>query len=186
VSLNLGWRSVGAGTSKRLSDDSSAGWITQNANYERTIEKRLDGHALDAVGVVLQMGANDDAHGKRRIGYGVVDLVLKLRGTPERRFTHIRDGTTESYLPTNGREVVGVEVFERYSYGIVDVCLIFDDGSPSERVRAFPSHELADYRYDGKDKGGKQRVFKLPPGRKLSGVAVREQGNYGLIDMRLW
>lgn len=175
ASLHLGWRPIDGGASL-------AGWITQNANYESTFEQQLDGHVLDAVGVVLQMGANFAAEGQRRIGYGVVDFVLKLRGAPERRLTGNRDGTAESYLPTGGRAIVGVDVYERYYYGIVDVTLLFADGTTA---RAFPDQELSDYRLGGKDKGGRRVTFRLPPGRTMLGLAAREQDNYGVIDLRL-
>ena len=114
----------------------------------------------------------------------MVDLALVCDGALERRLTGSPNGTAEAALHVPpGAEVAGVVVHERCWYGIVDLQLVFKDGTRSPR--AFPSHALSDYRHGGKDTGGRELMALLPPGKPFDGFAVSEQGSYGIIDLKL-
>ena len=165
-----------------------SGWLTQNGNSEREFQQRVDHGTLRAVRVFQQMGANLQS-GRQRIGYGVVDLALVFEGAEAdpslvRRFSDNGDGTAHAdLLVPEGAEVAGVVVYERYFYGLVDLQLLFKDGTRSER--AFAATNLSDYRHGGKDVGGRELVGQLPAGQPFQGLAVREQGSYGLVDVKL-
>ena len=151
-------------------------------------QQRVDHGTLRAVRVFQQMGANLQS-GRQRIGYGVVDLALVFEGAEAdpslvRRFSDNGDGTAHAdLLVPEGAEVAGVVVYERYFYGLVDLQLLFKDGTRSER--AFAATNLSDYRHGGKDVGGRELVGQLPAGQPFQGLAVREQGSYGLVDVKL-
>ena len=74
-----------------------------------------------------------------------------------------------------GETITGVVVYERYWYGIVDLQLIFASGARS--ARAFSSRDLSNYRFGGREQERSQQL--------VSGFAIREQGCYGVIDLKL-
>ena len=74
-----------------------------------------------------------------------------------------------------GETITGVVVHERYWYGIVDLQLIFASGARS--ARAFASRTLSGYRFGGRVHEHSQQL--------VSGFAIREQGGYGVIDLKL-
>ena len=164
-SLDLGWR--------RLSGSSGGGWLCNNNSFTRTIQHRASS-TIEAVRVMAQFAPNRFA-GKQRIGYGVVDLeLISQRGST--RFTNNGDATDTAELRVPaGETITGVVVYERYWYGIVDLQLIFASGARSGR--AFPSRALSSYSFGGREQERSQQL--------VSGFAIREQGGYGVIDLKL-
>ena len=62
------------------------------------------------------------------------------------------------------------------------------DGRSTDRIQ-LPSKVLMRAGHtqagSGKDVGGRELVGQLPAGQPFQGLAVREQGSYGLVDVKL-
>lgn len=187
-SLRLGW--------KQLGSPDMQGWLTKNKEFHGQHEARLGSSALCAVRVFHQMGNNLES-GRKRIGLGIVDLALLFGGriveghlidvdnSLTRSLTRSTSSTgyTDLLVPA-GADIASVVVHERYWYGIVDLELLFKDGTRSQR--AFPAIDLNDYRHGGKCVGGRVlETVRLSADKPFQGLAVREQPGYGIIDLKV-
>ena len=91
------------------------------------------------------------------------------------------DYTREVAIPTHGRLIVGVRVYERHFSVLIDLVLDFDDGSFSPRALADSDSRCADGTYGG----WRTWEIRLPPQHFVYGFDARIQDHYGIVDLLL-
>ena len=100
--------------------------------------------------------------------YGLIEIIMdNMVATGNSR------GTAHKEFIVRVDDVTGVNVFEKFNHGVVDLEFLGPEGTVMT-PRSFP-----DRHYD--------RIHQLRkhPGLKFAGLFVREQDHYGIVDVKL-
>ena len=91
------------------------------------------------------------------------------------------DYSMEIHIPTGGRPITRMRAMEKDHHGLVDLSFGFEDGTctPWALQDALPLDR------DGGCTGLKVWEHTVPAGRWASGLGVRSQGQFGVVDVIL-
>ena len=149
-------------------------WMTGNNNRDSEHGPAYSCHGLALVGLQV----------REQAGFGVIDFSVYIRepaGAADEWLpwlTRNRDHDWErpAYLAPANHVLVGLVVKEQGGFGIVDArCL----------VRPTAGGATVEGPWFCANPSGNELRVECPPAHAITGLQVREQGGFGVIDVRL-
>ena len=143
------------------------GWMTYNTAWATTYALRWPEGGVEAFILREQTSSTES--------WGIVDIAIQRADGAVDCLTSNPSFTREHSIPTHGRTVTGVQVWEQPYHGIIDLSFVFSDGSR-------PPRAFADSVQHGETGGVRTWERTLPPRSQIIGFDARDQPHFGVID----